>query len=175
MATYFVWLKLENTILNKIFLLLFAPLCIFINLIGVESSESYFDGIKQYVELNLIVVLSWCILALVGDAKKVKPAMLIIEAVLKTLAAIVATMYLLSIMKDDVNWNQLKVFVNVLSLPLVLAVIWGRLVLELREHINKLLHRCLFALLARYCSNKLALKGMRNLRWLMKTYIINKI
>ena len=120
-------------------------------------------------------MLSWCILGLVGDVKKVKPAMLTIEAVLKTLAAIVATMYLLSIMKDDVNWNQLKVFVDVLSLPLVLAVIWGRLVLELREHINKFLHRCLFSLLTRYCSNKIALKGMRNLRWIMKTYIINKI
>ncbi|WP_346353103.1 hypothetical protein [Azotosporobacter soli] len=172
-ATYVIWLKIENTILNKLLFLILAPLCVFINFVGTKTTTTLNEGIHQYVLLNFIVISSWLLLALWGDIKKVKPAMLIIEAVLKSVAAVLGIMFFLNKINTDTNWPQLKTAIDILILPLILAAIWGRLFLEIRTSIHKLIHCFLFELLSRYFGVTYAIISMRKTRKFLKIHFVD--
>ena len=131
------WWKWKQSVINIVVWLLFSPICIFLSLFaGSAPVVTSDDSLFQVKVITTIFVVTWCITGIYGNKKMVKPAMGLIDAMTKSVLLYYSNKYLLEHASEVNLSNQEAAFVNLLVLPLVLAIIWGKLFLDLRKELR---------------------------------------
>lgn len=132
-----LWWTLRPSIMNVMVWLLLSPLCIFLSLFFKNPVSN--DPVLEFKIITGIFVIVWCIVGLYGNKELFKPAILFIDAILKSVLLYYGNKYLLEHISTINISIQESACINLLVLPLTMAVVWGKLFLDLREEIMRTL------------------------------------
>jgi len=136
----FWWWKWKQSIINVVVWLLFSPICIFSSLFaGSAPIITSNDILFQFKIITIIFVLIWCVIGIYGNKKLVKPAMGFIDAAMKSVLLYYSNKYFLEHASEINLSNQETAFINLLLLPLILAIIWGKFFLDFSEELKSII------------------------------------